>query len=175
MEPKTTRRAGRGATVAGGLVILGVLFNSWLGKQLWFWLPGPLELPPAQPYLESFSNIWKEALNPYSQRWKIRAWRCGTLTIICGGLSGKIPGIEQELYLKMDTSQTLTVPVWLNVQRKSVSLQKLDWWEFQKTGTHLSLCNQSWFNLEPVVSNWLLVQQVTNYLYNSNHNNFNPG
>lgn len=52
-EPRTTKRAGgRGATVAGDLVILGVLFNSWLGKQLWFWLPGPLELPPAQPYSE---------------------------------------------------------------------------------------------------------------------------
>lgn len=34
-EPKTTRRAsGRGATVAEDLVILGVPFNSWLGKQL---------------------------------------------------------------------------------------------------------------------------------------------
>lgn len=32
-EPRTTRRAaGRGATVAGGLEILEVLFNSWLGK-----------------------------------------------------------------------------------------------------------------------------------------------
>lgn len=56
-EPRTSRKAGgRGATVAGDLVILGMLFNSWLGKQLWFWLPGPLEVPPAQPHLESFSN-----------------------------------------------------------------------------------------------------------------------
>lgn len=32
-EPRTTRRAaGRWATVAGGLEILEVLFNSWLGK-----------------------------------------------------------------------------------------------------------------------------------------------
>lgn len=34
-EPRTTRRdGGRGVKVAGDLVILGVLFNSWLGKQL---------------------------------------------------------------------------------------------------------------------------------------------
>lgn len=32
-EPRTTRRAGRrGTTVAADLVIIGVLFNSWLGK-----------------------------------------------------------------------------------------------------------------------------------------------
>lgn len=48
-EPRTTRRAAeRQATVAQGLEILVVLFESWLRKQLWCWLPGPRELPPAQ-------------------------------------------------------------------------------------------------------------------------------
>lgn len=41
--------------------------------------------------------------------------------------SGKIPGDQQEFYLKIGTSETFTLPLWLIVQKKLVSQQKLDW------------------------------------------------
>lgn len=104
---------GEGQQWQGGLEILEVLFNSW-------------------PHLESFSNIWEEALNPYSQRWKIRgmtAWHFHKYPCI---FSGKISGDQQEFYLKIGTSETFALPAWLNVQKKSVSQQKVDWRSFRK-------------------------------------------
>lgn len=51
------------------------------------------------------------------------------------------------------------------MQNKPKSQQKLDCWGFRKLAR--TFCDQSWFNLEAVISNWLLLQ--------SNHNKFSPG
>lgn len=111
-EPRTTRRAGgRGATVTGDLVILGYSLTAVLGNSCDFGCRVHLS------FLQH-NSVWNHLVT-YGRKHQMHIHRGGKsehdgvafsqVSVVL--FSGKIPGIQQELYLQMNTSETLTIPV----------------------------------------------------------------